>query len=59
MKVRATQLGYYGKRRREGDVFEIGSEKELGSWMEPFEGEKPKRRSRKSETNPENEADLA
>ena len=33
--VRATALGFYdGGRRRPGDVFEVRSESELGSWME-------------------------
>lgn len=36
MKVRATKLGYYDhRRRREGDVFEIHSEKAFSKlWME-------------------------
>lgn len=37
MKVRATQLGFYGgSRRRPGDVFDV-KENELGRWMEPVE----------------------
>ena len=49
MKVKALKLGFYGKRRYEGDEFEIENESEMGSWMEAVEEEKkeaPKRRGR-------------
>lgn len=40
--VRATRFGYHGnRRRRPGDVFEIGDREQLGSWMEPVEAEAP------------------
>ena len=37
MRVRATKLGYYGLvRRKEGDVFDIESDKDFSkNWMEP------------------------
>ena len=52
MKVRATRLGFWGgKRRREGDVFDVpetvrdqdGVERAfaLGKWMEPVAEEPP------------------
>lgn len=39
MKVRATQLGYYGyARRRVGDIFDIKTEKEFSKkWMEKLD----------------------
>lgn len=41
LKVKATAKGFYNKIQKEGDVFEIDSENDLGSWMEPIEtGEK-------------------
>ena len=41
--VKATQLGFYGtKLRYEGEVFEVASEKELGSWMERKDAAEPK-----------------
>lgn len=41
MKVKATQQGFYANRLIEpGEVFEIGSEEELGRWMEPVKAEK-------------------
>jgi hypothetical protein len=40
MKVVAKRIGFYGlKRRRAGEIFEIQSEKEFGSWMEKVEKE--------------------
>jgi len=33
IKVKAKSAGYYGTRRRPGDVFEIASEKDRGMWM--------------------------
>ncbi len=42
MKVRAKRMGYYGVARiREGEVFEIKDEQELGSWMEKVESDHP------------------
>jgi len=36
MKVRAIRTGFYkGVLRELGDIFEIESNKQLGSWMEP------------------------
>lgn len=35
IKVRATQLGFYGaSRKRPGDEFVINGKSELGKWME-------------------------
>lgn len=31
--VKALSAGYYGTRRRPGDVFDIDSEKDRGKWM--------------------------
>jgi hypothetical protein len=47
MRVRATQLGYYGMEMRpEGSTFEITSEKHFSKkWMEPLNG----REARQSE----------
>ena len=47
MKVKATlpmgQVGFYGGRRlRDGDLFLIESEADLGSWMVPVEKPKAK-----------------
>lgn len=44
MKVKATAAGYYTTLRAEGDVFEIEDTSHLGSWMEPQEEKKPKRK---------------
>lgn len=39
MKVRATRVGYQSHRVRQiGEVFEIESESQLGSWMERLDG---------------------
>lgn len=44
MKVKATDIGYYANRiRNEGEVFEIKSEKDLGSWMEKSETKSKKK----------------
>lgn len=46
IKVRATQLGFYGaSRKRPGDVFVINGKQELGKWMEVVEevSDEPKR----------------
>lgn len=41
VKVKAGMKGYIGSRvRNEGDVFEIESEKQLGSWMEVLDAPK-------------------
>lgn len=40
MKVRAKEFGYYGTRRRAGDVFDIPDDEPLGSWMEEVESKK-------------------
>lgn len=37
-------MGYYVTLRAEGDVFEIEEASHLGSWMEPQEEAKPKRK---------------
>lgn len=48
MKVRAKELGFYnGKRRREGEVFDLLPGDKPGKWMEALEadakpGKKPK-----------------
>lgn len=42
MKVRATQTGYYGSLREEGDEFVIRKKSDLGKWMEPVETSVPK-----------------
>ena len=34
MRVKATARGYYGQLREPGDVFDIESEDDMGSWME-------------------------
>lgn len=43
MKVRATQLGYYGHaRRRPGDIFEVENEKQFSKkWMERLDARGP------------------
>lgn len=33
--VKATAAGFHGKLRQKGDVFEIESEAQLGTWMNP------------------------
>lgn len=35
IKVVATRRGFYKSMREKGSVFEVESEKELGSWMKP------------------------
>lgn len=40
MKVKATKKGFYGRFRKIGDIFDINSEKELGSWMKVLEQSK-------------------
>jgi hypothetical protein len=47
IKVKALQPGYYGtQRRRVGDVFEIDSEQERGTWMgEPGEPTPPPKKA--------------
>lgn len=37
--VKAIETGYYGTRRRAGDVFEIQSEEERGKWMGAIDAE--------------------
>ena len=39
MKVKAVKVGFYGQLRQVGEVFDIQSKKELGSWMEDAEKE--------------------
>ncbi len=50
MKVRALRLGYYNhRRRREGEVFELLSDKSYSDkWMEKIEGETPRSKPKKS-----------
>ena len=58
MKVRAIKIGFYGKRRREGDEFEIDSEKHFSEqWMEKVESEK-KSRTRSKPAKPEEDSNL-
>ena len=33
MEVKATRKGFYGKFRKEGEVFKISKKEDLGSWM--------------------------
>lgn len=49
MKVKATQLGYYGhQRRKEGDTFQITDEKAFSKvWMEKVE-KMPEQKSKKA-----------
>jgi hypothetical protein len=61
MKVRATQMGYYDlKRRREGDVFEIKTEKEFSSkWMEKLDSKSARSRKPKEEVESDDLADAS
>ncbi len=44
MKVKATQPGFYETLRKEGDAFEISSEKEFSKvWMERVVKPRPKK----------------
>lgn len=44
MEVVATRRGFYdGLIREPGDKFDVGSQKELGSWMEPVR--KPRKKT--------------
>lgn len=54
MQVRATKLGYYNlKRKKEGEVFSIKSEKEFSkSWMEPVDGHAPKLKAKEQKQKP-------
>jgi hypothetical protein len=55
MRVKAIQLGYYGdKKRREGEEFEIDSEKEFSKrWM--IKLDKPINKSRSKPEEPKAE----
>lgn len=55
MRVRALQLGWYGKqRRRPGEEFDIAGVHELGKWMERVN--KPGRKAKEEgEKSPESE----
>lgn len=44
MRVKAKAAGYYIKLREEGDLFEIEDPSHLGSWMEPVQEKKLKRK---------------
>lgn len=60
MKVRATKPGYYGeKRRRVGDVFDIEAKakKDLPSWVEAVEEDKPRRGGNAKAQQPDPEPD--
>ena len=61
MKVRATQMGYYDlKRRREGDVFEIKTEKEFSKkWMEKLDSKSSRSRRPKDEVESDDLADAS
>ena len=51
MLVKAIRKGFYdGLIREPGDLFEIGSKKELGSWMEPVR--KPRKKAEVIEETP-------
>lgn len=41
MKVKATKVGYFGKLRDVGDVFDVPENTKAASWFEPVEAEKP------------------
>jgi hypothetical protein len=53
MKVRAKQLGYYGKKRQyEGDVFDVDEKHFSKRWMEKFvEGEPEKKAEKPAKTH--------
>lgn len=47
MKVRALKVGFFGQRRRVGDVFEVQTREQLGKWMEVLEdSQEPPRQKR-------------
>lgn len=48
MKVIATKLGYFGKLRQEGDVFEVKDDEEPATWFKPVEQAKAKKGGEKS-----------
>ena len=53
MKVITTKVGFYGKLRKVGEVFDIKSKKELGSWMKLVKAEKPKKEDKAGDSNEE------
>ena len=52
MRVKANQVGFYGKLRKVGDEFEISDKKALGKWMDEV---KPPKAKRKTKTKQEAE----
>lgn len=61
MKVKVTQVGYYGgKRVKPGEILVLTSEDQFSAkWMEKLEeeiSELPKKKKKKSEPKPEPEA---
>lgn len=41
IEVKATRRGFYGALREEGEPFSVGSEAEVGTWMERVGGATP------------------
>lgn len=57
MQVKATAVGYFETVRREGDIFEIEDETQLGSWMVVIEERtKPKKAPAKKKTSTKKKA---
>lgn len=58
IKVRATQLGYFGGvLREEGSEFEVSSKEDLGNWMLVLD--EPKGKTGKAPKSPAENEDLA
>lgn len=57
MKVIATELGFYGSRRRPGEVFEI-PDGTKGKWFVPVDKAKPKGKA-KEDKGPDTLSELA
>lgn len=56
IKVKAVKKGWFGGIREKGDVFEVESEEDLGSWMEVLEKPKSKKKVKsKPQREPEPE----
>ncbi len=41
VQVTAKRRGFYGQLREAGETFTVADEKQVGSWMEPVEPQKP------------------
>lgn len=64
MKVKATQLGYMGlKRKYPGEVFDIPEKLFSSRWMEKVDGsfvdEKPAKRGRPPKVQPQEEVEVS